>query len=169
MKNYSRYVASYLSKLLTQKDNIAITKEQYLLLLDAVYSNKKNFPSDLKQDLSNKLSMVMPLLFKNKKEKYSNFFELVFKKILVNSDKSYQDCLCDILINIFHEDKTTLTNWSKIYSKNVATSAILLKYLGNYVKFDKYIFYNVELLQVITGKLFLKKFLKLLLMNCWKV
>lgn len=131
MKSYSRYIASYLLKLLSTKDNITISKEQFLQLIDVVYINNKNFPADLKQDLSNKLREIKSSIFKNKKEKYSNFFELVFQKILINSDKSYQDCICDILINIFIEDKTLLTNWCKIYSKNVLPSTILLSYIGN--------------------------------------
>lgn len=130
MKNYSRYVASYLLTLLSKKEDITITKEQFLLILDTIYLNKKNFPTDLKQKLSEKILDLKPLLFKNKKEKYQPFFELVFKKIIVNSNKSYQDCLCDILIDIFNKDETTLINWNKLYSKNVATSAILLRYIS---------------------------------------
>lgn len=139
MKNYSRYVGSYLLKLLSKKD-ITITKEQYLLLVDTIHSNKKNFPVDLKNELAKKVFDLKPALFSNKKEKLSNLFDLIFKKILVNSNKSYEDCLCDILIDVFHKDESTLSNWNKIYSKNVATSAILLKYLGKYFTFYLIIF-----------------------------
>lgn len=132
MKNYSRYIACYLLKLLNKKEDLTITKEQFLLLLDTIYSNRKHFPADLKHELAEKMFDIKPLLFKNKKEKYHGFFDLVFKKIVVNSNKSYQDCLCDILIDIFHKDETTLTNWSKVYSKNIAASAILLQYIGKH-------------------------------------
>lgn len=129
MKNYSRYVASYLLQLINKKEGVSITKEQFLLLLDTIHSNKKNFPTDLKQELIIKISELKPLLFQNKKEKYQNYFDLVFKKIL-NSNKSYQDCLCDILIEFFHKDETALANWNKLYSKNIAISAVFLKYIG---------------------------------------
>lgn len=132
MKNYSRYICSYLLNLLSKKD-ITITKEQYLLLVETIHTNKKNFPVDLKNELAEKITDLKPTLFSNKKEKCSNLFDVMFKKILVNSNKPYQDCLCDILIDVFHKDESTLSSWNKIYSKNVATSAILLKYLGNYL------------------------------------
>lgn len=135
MKNYSRYVATYLLNLLSKKEDFTITKEQYILLLDTVFSNNKNFPTDLKQELSKKLSTLQGVLFKNKKEKYQTFFDQLFKKILTNNNTLYQDCICDILIQIFEKDETILTNWNKIYSKNVAASAIILKYLGKFFNF----------------------------------
>lgn len=130
LKNYSRYIAQYLLTLLTNKEKVIVTKEQFILLLDTIYSNKKHFPLDLKQDLAKKLSDLQPLLFVNKKEKYQNLFDVFFKKLVENSNKSYQDCLCDILIEIFHKDETTLINWNKAYSKNIVSSGILLKYIG---------------------------------------
>lgn len=131
MKNYSRYIWIYLSKLLNRKD-VTITMEDYLLLIDIVYSNKKNFPVDMKTILSERISEIKPLVFNNKKDKFSNLFEQIFKKLLVSSNKSYQDCLCDILIDIFHKDESTLASWNKVYSKNIATSAIILQYISNY-------------------------------------
>lgn len=131
MKNYSRYVCVYLSKLLKRKD-ISITLEDYLLLLDIVYSNKKNFPVDMKNILAEGILEIKPLLFSNKKEKYSYLFEQSFKNLLASSNKSYQDCLCDILIDIFHKDESTLASWNKVYSKNIATSAVILQYISNY-------------------------------------
>lgn len=104
--------------------------EKYMLLLDLIHSSKKNFPGDLKPELCKKMLEVRPLVLQFKKEKCQDLFEQVFKKIAVNNNKSYQDCICDILIEIFHRDYTTLTNWYRIYTKNLPSSAIILQYIG---------------------------------------
>ncbi|KAJ8976096.1 hypothetical protein NQ317_008433 [Molorchus minor] len=74
------------------------------------------------------------MLFRNSKEKYHNYIDILLKKIVMNSNKSYQDCLCDVLVNIFVRDPTTLANWGKSYPKNVAASALVLAYLDTHWK-----------------------------------
>lgn len=130
MKNYSLYVVSYLLSVLNKENDASVSKEEFFLVLDTIYSNKKNFPKDLKQQLQSKVADLKLLLFANKKEKYYNYVEFVLKKIVTNSNKPYQDCLCDVLVEVFHRDNTTLANWNKIYSKHIAGSSLLLNYIG---------------------------------------
>lgn len=130
MKNYSRFVVQYLLDLLSRKYDDSISRDEFLLILDTIYSNKKNFPTDLKEELSKKIANVKELLFKNNKEKYHSYIEVLLKKIITNSNKPYQSYICDVLVEIFVKDATTLSTWNKVYAKNVAASSILLRHIG---------------------------------------
>lgn len=81
----------------------------------------------------NKVENLKPLLFRNTKEKYHTYIDLLLKKIQSNNNLSYQNSVCDVILDVFHKDPTTLANWNKIYSKNIAGSAVLLKYIGKYL------------------------------------
>ncbi|RZC43263.1 transmembrane protein 214-B, partial [Asbolus verrucosus] len=109
---------------------ISLTKEQYLLILETVFVAKKNFPSDLKQDLIHVIPSLTDSLFGEIHEEIlSSLIEWSLKKITLNNNSSYQDCLCEVLIECFYRNQVSLENWSKIYNKNAPSSAILLKYI----------------------------------------
>lgn len=131
MKSYSRYVVKYLLDLVSRTYEAALTKEEYLLILDVVHSNKKNFPSELQQDLLGNLPKLKELLFKNSKQKYNDYLEPFLKKIATNSNSSYQNCLCDIIVQILNKDQSVLATWNKLYAKNLISSAILIRYISN--------------------------------------
>ncbi|KAJ8925970.1 hypothetical protein NQ315_009825 [Exocentrus adspersus] len=134
MKNYSRFVTKYLVDLLSREYNDSVARDEFVLILDSVYSNKKNMPTDLKDELMRKSEKLKRLVFRNNKEKYHSYVEALLKKLTTNSNKPYQDILCDVLVEVFVRDPTTLSNWSKVYTKNVAANALLLRYISDHWK-----------------------------------
>ncbi|XP_044265792.1 transmembrane protein 214-A [Tribolium madens] len=128
LKNYSRFIVQYLIKLISAVDEAALSKEQFVSILDVVFSNRKNFPNDLKQDLLTVVPTLKSFLFTNKKE--SSCVDFYLKKIPTAGNDSFKDCLCDVVVEGFSRDQSSLEHWSKIYNKNVASSAILLKYIA---------------------------------------
>ncbi|CAG9768719.1 unnamed protein product [Ceutorhynchus assimilis] len=129
MKSYSKYIVKYLIELTSQEHESPLTRDQYLLILDTTFSSKKNFPSELQKDLIGNLPKLKSLLFSNK-EKFNNSVELFLKKIAATTNIQYQNCLCDILVEIFTKDQSTLTSWNKVYSKNLLASALLLRFIS---------------------------------------
>ncbi|XP_050295863.1 transmembrane protein 214 [Anthonomus grandis grandis] len=131
MKSYSQYVLKYLVQLTNQDFETQLTKEQYLLILDTAFSSKKNLPAALQKDLVKNVPKLKKLLFSNKKERYNSYVEVLLKKINATTNVSYQNALCDILIDIFNKDQSTLAVWNKVYSKNLLASAVLLRYMSD--------------------------------------
>ncbi|XP_050500167.1 transmembrane protein 214 [Diabrotica virgifera virgifera] len=127
MKNYSRYILTYLVNLIKNTNEKSLTLEESLSILNIVYSNRKNMPSDLVQEVSNNVARIKPL---NSKKGSSNI-EIMLKNIVLNNNASYQKCLCDILVEAFHQDPSALAAWSKAYSKNVQSSAVVLEHISN--------------------------------------
>lgn len=131
MKNYSRYIVKYLINLVKRHDKITINRDQYLLFLEIIFSNKKNFPTDLSKDLHEILPKLKSLLFINgSHEKYHSYIEPLLKKLQNNSNKHYTNELCDILVLCFNKDQTNLNTWGKNYTKHLTGSAVLLNYIG---------------------------------------
>lgn len=80
MKNYSRYVVEYLVNIINLNSNSFITKEQYLLLLNVIFSSKKNFPAELNKQLVETASKLNVLLLEqNGDKKYHSFIEPFLK------------------------------------------------------------------------------------------
>lgn len=130
MKSYSRYVVKYLVDLTSRDYEISLSRDQYLVILDTVYSSKKNFPNELQKGLVQNLPKLKKLLFSNKMEKFNSSVEVFLKKIAATSNQSYQDCLCDILIEIFTRDQSTLAIWNKVFAKHLLASTVLLRYIS---------------------------------------
>lgn len=131
MKNYSRFVVKYLIDLVNRHDNVCITKDQYLLILDVVFSNIKNLPSDLIKDLTSIVPKARKLLFsQSTNDRYHLYVDSLLKKLQNNSNKKYTDELCGSLVVCLSKDNTSFGNWTKSYTKYLDGSAVLLKYIG---------------------------------------
>ncbi|XP_056635637.1 transmembrane protein 214 [Diorhabda sublineata] len=126
MKHYSRYVLTYLINLLKINKEKPLSLDELLLILNVVYNNKKNMPNDLIQELTAIVSDIKPSSIKQ-----SGNIDILLKNINLNSNALYQTYLCDILVETFYNDQSTLSTWGKIYSKNIQSSAILLEYMSN--------------------------------------
>lgn len=142
MKNYSRYIVKYLINLIknSEHQNVLITKEEYLTLLDITYLGSKNFPSDLKQDLQISTPILKEALFA-KNNDLGRLVDYFLRKININNNKSYQNCLVDVIVECFIRDMSTIQIWTKIYAKNVSSSTILLSYIGNIAPLNKFMMY----------------------------
>lgn len=138
MKNYSRYVFTYLIDLINRFNDIPITKEQYLSVMDTIYSNKKNVPVDLIQSLQNTVPKLKLLLFTNNSDKYNSFIEPLLKNLAINENILYQNEICDVIITCLQKDHTCFGTWNKNYIKTLPSSAILLNYMGMYLYIFEY-------------------------------
>ncbi|KAF5280404.1 hypothetical protein FQR65_LT03213 [Abscondita terminalis] len=131
MKNYSRYIVKYLISLVNRHDKVHINVNEYLLILDVIFANYKNFPNDLKQDFQKIVPKLEVMLLSNsKKEKLHAHVEVLLKKLLSSNSKVYKDEICKILIKCFIDDQNAISSWTKLYSKCLPQSAILLNYLS---------------------------------------
>jgi hypothetical protein len=131
LKHYSKYIVKYLIDLIKNADGGSLTREQYVMLLESIFSNKKNFPNDLKQELISISPNLKFFLFGSlKSEAFHSSLEFYLKKITTNDSYLLQECLCDVIIQGLNRDQSSLDHWSKIYVKNIAPSAILLEYIG---------------------------------------
>ncbi|CAH1365193.1 unnamed protein product [Tenebrio molitor] len=132
LKHYSKYIVKYLIDLIKNADGGSLTREQYVMLLESIFSNKKNFPNDLKQELISISPNLKFFLFgSHKSETFHSSLEFYLKKITTNDSYLLQECLCDVIIQGLNRDQSSLDHWSKIYVKNIAPSAILLEYIDN--------------------------------------
>lgn len=130
MKNYSRYVVSYLINLINRFNDVPLTKEQYQFIAELIFSNKKNFPTDLSQSLQETTPKLKLLLFTGNNDKYHSFVEFFLKKLTVVDHKGYRKELCDIIMTCVQKDGTIFSTWSKNYTKYLVASSILLNYIG---------------------------------------
>lgn len=144
MKNYSRFIIKYLIEIINRHKNSYLSKDQYILVLDIIFSNKKNFPNDLTKDLNNILPILKNLMFNDgNNEKYYNFVDTLLKKLQNNTNKLYRDEICDVLITCLIKDKTSFSAWSKNYTKSLSASAVVFNYIGEYE-----IFFQINLLLI---------------------
>ncbi|KAI4468656.1 transmembrane protein [Holotrichia oblita] len=162
MKNYSRYVITYLIDLINRFNDIPITKEQYLSVMDTIYSNKKNVPADLTQSLQNTVPKLKLLLFTNNSDKYNSFIEPLLKNLAINENISYRNEICDVIITSLQKDHTCFGTWNKNYTKTLPSSAILLNYMDThwkqiYKKFNRKIFKELLNTYLITNEDLLTK------------
>ncbi|KYB26829.1 Transmembrane protein 214-B-like Protein [Tribolium castaneum] len=118
LKNYSRFIVQYLIKLISGADQATVSKEQFVSLLDVVFSSKKNFPSDLKQDLVTVVPTLKSFLATSKEPTCVDFY---LKKIPTVGNDSFKDCLCDVIVDGFNRDQSSLESWGKNYTKNWQT------------------------------------------------
>ncbi|KRT84526.1 hypothetical protein AMK59_2105 [Oryctes borbonicus] len=130
MKNYSRYVTTYLVDLINRFNDVPITKEQYLSIMDIVYSNKRNIAPDLTQSLYNIVPKLKLLLFINNTDKYNGFIEPLLKTLALNENTMCRNEVCDVIITCLQKDHTCFGAWNKNYTKALPSSAILLNYIG---------------------------------------
>lgn len=133
MKNYTRYVVEYLVNIIKSDSDSFVTKEQYLLLLNVIFSSKKNFPSDLNNQLIETASKLNVLLLEqNKDKKYNSFIEPFIKKLSDNNNVQYQNNICYVIATCLMRDPVSFENWNKIYLKHLPQSALVLKYIGEF-------------------------------------
>lgn len=129
-KNYSRFIVQYLLDLIKVENNASITKEDYLLILEAIFGDKKNFPNELKSELISALSNVKSSFFKQKHSDLDASIEYFLNKSNLHVNNGYQTALFEVIAKTFVVSSKSQTIWKQIYAKNVKSSSKLLIYLG---------------------------------------
>lgn len=141
MKNYSRFIVEYLLQILRKHKQTAVTKEEFFLLLDTIFSKRK-YPSDVSQQLS-KAALEIPSLFDRTKDVKSNIFIEALLKKLADVDNQNQKILCELLANCLVKDQTSYANWNKLYTKHLIASTALLNYISKYYDYKIIVFYVI--------------------------
>ncbi|KAJ3646437.1 hypothetical protein Zmor_024025 [Zophobas morio] len=130
LKNYSRFVVQYLLDLISCNNDFTLSRDQFFFILELIFSNKKNFPNDLKQSLVDTIPNLKSCLFSgNKKEAFKNSLEIYLKKLAASESDACQQCLCDVIVEGFTTDPSSIEHWGKAFVKNTTASAILLQYV----------------------------------------
>lgn len=132
LKNYSRFVVQYLLDLIKTENIASVTKEQYLLILETIFADKKNFPNDLKPELLGALSNVKLCLLKQKHADLDSYVEYFLNKSNLHVNNGYQSAIFEVIAKIFIASRNSQIVWKQLYAKNVKSSSKLLIYLGWY-------------------------------------
>lgn len=131
MKNYSRYIVEYLLHILTKHKETAVTKEEFFLVLDTVFSKKK-YPADVVQQLNKTAIELGGLLDRNKEVKSNIFVEVLLKKLSDSDNIQNQKVLCELIACCLVNDQNSFGVWSKVYAKHLSASAVLLNHLSEW-------------------------------------
>lgn len=75
---------------------------------------------------------MQSILFKNKKIRYTNLFEMFIGQVTQKLHPNYRDELIKILADCLVTEPLCFTIWSSIYTKHLYQSNLLLTYIGEY-------------------------------------
>ena len=138
MKNYSHYIVTYLVNLVNRFNDVPLTKEQYLLIMDIIFTTKKNFTAELTQSLLKIVPKLKVLLFTNNSDKYSSFVETFLRKLSANNIVGkYKNELCNVIVMCLQKNQMSFVAWNNCYVKNISSSATVLDYIGRFVRVCK--------------------------------
>ncbi|CAH0401163.1 unnamed protein product [Chilo suppressalis] len=139
LKNYSKYVILYISKLLDNHksmDNVKISQDQLFAMFDMVNNKRNSLSKDLSSDLIMQLSKYKDIFFAQSGNKLQVLFNQIMKK-LPNQYLSgggldpYNRVLVDCLVDCLHKDDSCNATWRQLFHKCSKQSATLLEYIDN--------------------------------------
>lgn len=135
LKSYTRYVVQYLVELTSRSYKTPLTKEQCFLVLSVVHSKTKHFPADLQKKLVENLPIVRDWVINNSSSCLKAWVEPFLKKIASTPNQAHQNSLCYLLMAIFVHNDSTLSDWLRVYSKNLPASTVLFNYIRKWRKY----------------------------------
>lgn len=137
MKNYSSFVIKYLINLINNHQIESLSKENYLFIMDIIFSNKKHVPDKLNHELMNSTSRIRSLALKGCGNKCQTFIEPLLQKLQRNAilRKDYKKILCDVTVDCLTTDNLTFNVWEKCYLKYLRGNTILLNYISKKIHF----------------------------------
>lgn len=133
MKNYSRFIIKYLSQLLNRHENVALSKDNYMFLLDLI-NTKRSLPNEVAQELGSLNKKLKAMLLKSGDKKYSTFFEPLLSKLVSTASTPFKNEISDTLVNCLVKDTSCYNAWNELYAKQSQQSSILLKYIKDHWK-----------------------------------
>ncbi|CAG9795904.1 unnamed protein product [Diatraea saccharalis] len=139
LKNYSKYVISYLNQLLdnhTSMDNVKVTQDQLFAMFDMVNNKRNSLTKDLSSDLIMQLSKYKDIFFAQSGSKLQVLFNQIMKKLpnqyLSGSGLDpYNKVLVECLVDCLQKDDSCNATWRQLFHKCSKQSATLLEYIDN--------------------------------------
>lgn len=137
LKNYSKYVVSYLSNLLdthAKMDSTKVSQDQLFAMIDQVNNKRNGLPKDLSSDLIKQLFKYKDIYFNKSNNKLQVTFNQLMKK-LPNQYLSgasldpYQEVLVDCLVDCLARDDSCNATWRQLFHRCSKQSATLLDYI----------------------------------------
>ncbi|XP_030031154.2 transmembrane protein 214 [Manduca sexta] len=137
LKNYSKYVVGYLSKLMdlhAGTDAAKISQDQLFAMIDTVNAKKNGLSKELSSDLIHQLSKYKDLYFNKCSNKLQVTFNQLMKKLpnqyLSGSGlDAYNKVLVDCLVDCLVRDDSCNATWRQLFHRCSKQSATLLEYI----------------------------------------
>lgn len=139
LKNYSKFVVLYLSKLLDKHasvDSTKLSQEQLLAMFDLVNNKRNSLSKDLSSDLIKQLIKYKDIYFNRSGNKLQVTFNQIMKKLpnqfLSGSTLDpYNRVLVESLIDCLQRDDSCNVTWRQLFQKCTKQSATLLDYINS--------------------------------------
>ncbi|XP_050352609.1 transmembrane protein 214 [Nymphalis io] len=136
LKNYSKYVITYLSDILDKHASMdaKVTHDQFLAMLDMVNNKRNALSKDLSSDLIKQLSKFKDVYFNKSGNKLQVTFNQLMKK-LPNQYLSgsildpYNTVLVESLVECLAQDDSCNATWRQLFHKCSKQSATLIEYI----------------------------------------
>ncbi|CAK1584254.1 unnamed protein product [Parnassius mnemosyne] len=139
LKNYSKYVVAYLSKLLDRHGNMdssKISHEQLLTMFDLINNKKNSLSKELSSDLIKQLSKYKDIFFNKSGNKLQVTFNQLMKKLpnqylSGTSLDPYNRVLVETLVDCLGHDDSCNATWRQLFHKCTKQSATLLDFIDS--------------------------------------
>lgn len=136
MKNYTKYIMSYITNLVdahVKMQTLNVSQEELLSLFDSI-NGKRNVSKELSSDLIKQLTKIKEVFFKNNSNKLQVTFNQLMKKlpnqyIECNNLDKYNTVLIECLIDCLERDDTCNASWKQLFLRCSKQSATLLSYI----------------------------------------
>ncbi|XP_041984319.1 transmembrane protein 214 [Aricia agestis] len=136
LKNYSKYIVAYLSKLLDRhaKMDAKVSQEQLLAMFDTVSNKKNSLSKEVYSDLIKQLIKYKEIYFDKSGNKLQVTFNQLMKK-LPNQYLSgasldiYNGVLVESLVNCLQRDDSCHPTWRQLFNRCSKQSATLIDYI----------------------------------------
>ncbi|XP_072942522.1 transmembrane protein 214 [Epargyreus clarus] len=136
LKNYSKYVISYLSILMDKQAELkaVVNQDQLLAMFDLVNSKRSALSKDLSSDLIMQLSKYKDIYFQKSGNKLQVTFNQLMKK-LPNQYLSgsaldpYNRVLVESLLDCLQRDDSCNATWRQLFHKCTKQSATVIEYI----------------------------------------
>ncbi|CAK1550700.1 unnamed protein product [Leptosia nina] len=137
LKNYTKYIISYLSKHLdrhARMDATKVSQEQLLTMFDTINSKKNGLSRELSSDLIKQLIKYKDIYFSKSGNKLQVTFNQLMKKLPnqylsgANLD-NYNQVIVESLIDCLALDDSCNATWRQLFSRCSKQSASLIEYI----------------------------------------
>ncbi|XP_059057940.1 transmembrane protein 214 [Achroia grisella] len=140
LKNYSKFVIVYLSKLLDEHasmDSTKVSQEQLLAMFDLVNNKRNSLSKELSSDLIKQLTKYKDIYFNRSGNKLQVTFNQIMKKLpnqflIGPALDPYNRVLVESLIDCLQRDDACNATWRQLFQKCTKQSATLLDYINSH-------------------------------------
>uniref|UniRef100_A0A1B6G964 Transmembrane protein 214 n=1 Tax=Cuerna arida TaxID=1464854 RepID=A0A1B6G964_9HEMI len=127
LRNYSQFVCDYLKHLLARHSTSkGVTTQQYLDILDSVFSSKLAANNELKSHVHSLQGIVCNV---QTDKRLHNLFEPLLSRLSASNPVALKDELVHFLTECLVRDSQSYPVWRNLYTRYLPQSALLLRHL----------------------------------------